>query len=259
MNLLKSSLTVVLVLLIHPDLHAQKLPGEQKDGLYAPTNVKADGKAIEWGNTFQAFNRATQIFYTMANDDENLYLVIQADQEPTIAKILSGGITLSIKSRVNDKKTPPLTLMYPIISYLDKYTITTPLREITNVEKMMTKVNERLPLVAKQIRISGFSEITDPDISIYNELGIKAVSQVDARRAYTYELQLPVKYFRHLVDGKGAFDYNVTLNGVVDPPGTVVVGGRPAGSPPITGSDGVPVFDMFSPTDFTATYILVKK
>jgi len=225
--------------------------------MYAPDGIRIDGKPDEWGGTFQAFNRSTSVFYSMANDEQNLYLVIQCDQQPTIAKILSGGITLVLKSS-KDKQTMPVKVVYPLISYTDKYTISIPLREEANVDKMAAKINQQLPTVAKTINISGIRDIKEPTVSIYNDLGIKAVSQVDTRRAYTFELQVPLKYFRHLTDENGTFDYNVIVNGVEDPPGTITVGGSSSGGQ-AKSVDGAQVFDMFSPTDFKATYTLVKK
>lgn len=61
----------------------------------------------------------------------------------------------------------------------------------------------------------------------------KAVLAVDTRRAYTIEWQVPLKYLRHLISADGSFDYNIIVNGVVNPPGTIVVGGgRIGGAPP---------------------------
>ena len=37
--------------------HAQKLPKVQKTSIRAPENIKIDGKANEWDNKYQAFNR----------------------------------------------------------------------------------------------------------------------------------------------------------------------------------------------------------
>ena len=41
-------------------------------------NLKIDGKANEWGESFAASNKRTSLLYSLANDDKNLYLVIKA-------------------------------------------------------------------------------------------------------------------------------------------------------------------------------------
>ncbi|MBC7401019.1 MAG: hypothetical protein H7289_13850, partial [Mucilaginibacter sp.] len=54
--------------------NAQKLPKVQTASIAAPTNIKIDGKATEWGNKFQAFNRTTEVYYTLSNSATKLYL-----------------------------------------------------------------------------------------------------------------------------------------------------------------------------------------
>ena len=78
---------------------AQKLPNVQQTGLRAPAKVKIDGKTTEWGN-FTADNYATGLHYTMANDDKNLYLAIQADDANVLTKLTNHGVALSIHPRV---------------------------------------------------------------------------------------------------------------------------------------------------------------
>jgi hypothetical protein len=79
----------------------QKLPGKQEGSLLAPPKVKIDGKATEW--TFRAYNIATDVFYTMAHDNDNIYLVIKAADESSVRKIISSGITFSVNNTA--KKT----------------------------------------------------------------------------------------------------------------------------------------------------------
>jgi hypothetical protein len=89
-------------------LHAQKLPNVQTISLRAPAGVKIDGKTKEWNNRFQCYNHATSLFYTIANDDENLYLVIKAIDRDICKKIIGGGITLTFKRQMPEKITTRL-------------------------------------------------------------------------------------------------------------------------------------------------------
>ncbi|MFD2147970.1 hypothetical protein [Mucilaginibacter antarcticus] len=82
---------------------AQRLPDLQKESLRAPADIKIDGKPAEWDNKFRAFNKSTEVFYTIANDDNRLYLTIQADRRNIINKIINGGVALTIKK--GGKKT----------------------------------------------------------------------------------------------------------------------------------------------------------
>jgi len=100
---------------------AQKLPNVQPStGLRVPANIKVDGKTTEWDNSFQAYNHATDVFYTIANDDDKLYLVIQATDKQIVNKIIGGGVTFSIQKsgKKNDKDAVSIT--YPIFDAKDR-------------------------------------------------------------------------------------------------------------------------------------------
>src|SRR5882757_8506123 len=97
-------------------VNAQKLPNKQEVSLRAPVGVKVDGKALEWNNHFQAYNHSTDIFYTMCNDDDNLYLVVQAEDFGTIRKITQGGVTLSIDKPGADNHKNRISITYPVVA-----------------------------------------------------------------------------------------------------------------------------------------------
>ena len=70
---LKSLAYFSLVLcFVEPVLAQQKLNNIQKDSFYAPTGVRIDGNTAEWEDKYQAFNKATGIYYSIANDSTNL-------------------------------------------------------------------------------------------------------------------------------------------------------------------------------------------
>ena len=76
-------LMLVLLLLINFSASAQK-DKIQKNNFRAPINVKIDGKLNEWGDKLQAYNTSTDIFYTISNDDDNLYLAVAATKNNTL-------------------------------------------------------------------------------------------------------------------------------------------------------------------------------
>jgi hypothetical protein len=261
-NPLKPYLFAALLLSIAINADAQKLPSEQKESVYAPANPKIDGKPTEWTGKFQAKNSATMLTYVMANDEQNLYLTIQADQTPAIGKIFYGGISLVVKSH-KDKKLAPVKMTYPLVSLNERSEIVIPLRDKkNNTDSVVTIVNQWLGKSAKKIVIEGFTDITDPDVSVYNEFGLKAAAQVDNTRTITFEYCLPLKYIKHLLDENAAFDYSIIVNGDKLEPGTVVMRGSSlsGGGGGIMSVSVSPVgSDIFSPTDLKATYTLSKK
>lgn len=263
-------LSGALLLLIHLNSFGQKLPSEQKEAVYAPANVKIDGKPTEWNGKFQAKNSATLLTYVMANDEQNLYLSIQADQTPALGKIFYDGISLVIRSR-KDKNLKPVKMTYPLVTNIERTAIVLPLRDKkNNTDSVVALVNDELSRSAKKILVDGIAEITDPDVSIYNEVGLKAAVMVDNTRTMTFEYLLPLKYIKHLLDENGAFDYSIVVNGAKIEPGTTIVAGSRVGGGASFGSAGgsgggmtisvAPIGgDIFSPTDLKATYKLAKK
>ncbi len=236
---------------------AQKLPTKQTTSIYAPANVKIDGRATEWGK-LQAFNLATEITYTMANDNDKLYFVFSAAQIQVIEKVLAGGITLTV-SAVDNKTATPVAITYPIVPFLNvqiSYNIRekAPLRQ-SAVDSVNNKISGHL----KEIKVSGIKEITENSISVYNELGIKGAQYVGADKLYTCELALPLSYIKHLVNSKGTFNYNIQVNGldmknVKEFGGVSIYDATPSDQPVAYGAS----YNK-APTYFNAQYTLASK
>src|SRR5476649_669100 len=111
----KSIFSLFTGLLVVTGLHAHHLPEKQTVSLRAPSAVKIDGKADEWPEPLQAYNHATDIYYTIANDDNYLYLCIEATQQAVINKIINGGITFSIHKYGDKKdKNNVVSVTYPV-------------------------------------------------------------------------------------------------------------------------------------------------
>lgn len=253
---------------------AQKLPTVQQAGLYAPANIKVDGKATEWDNKFQAYNKSTAVFYTMANDADNLYLVMQATDRLIIDKILTNKLTFTILN-AQDKNIVPISIITPSFPGNNSYfsnLMKNPSDSLVNV------TNKALAANLKELKTTGISVITDPIISVYNDYGIKFAVRADNEKACNFELQLPIKYMSHLI-AANSFSYKIQVNGLdLNRPARVVVnkgsdggsivnadgGGAAALAGPgivITqmGSAGGPMSELMSDTNFTGTYTLVKK
>jgi len=261
---------------------AQKLPNVQQAGLRAPDNIKIDGKAMEWNNQFRAYNKATDIYYTLSNNDENLYLTVQVIDPRIIEKTFAGGLTLTVKNPDKKNKTMPVMLTFPIIATTERGALIHKIKDPeTNIETELTGINNQLSTVLKEIHIKGITGI-DTIISVYNETGIKAVSKFDIKKAYTYELAIPLKYLQTCLDNDGGFNYNIRLNGLNLSSMTIVsINGKSVGanSPELAeamskimsgnvssvsvdangrATRGGSMSDLLNPTDFDGEYTLAK-
>ncbi len=246
---------------------AQKLPNKQEAAVFAPDKVKIDGKTTEWGDKFQAYNKATELFYTIANDNENLYLTVQAT-EPLIArKIIAGGLTLTISSADKAKKNQNVTITYPVFDRknppnIDLKKNTDDLFQL-DYDIYIFEINEQFAKKSKEIKLSGISDIKDTLISVYNDHKIKAMGAFNDKKHYTYELALPLKYIRLLINNLSEFNYNITLNGSTYMEGARIEylegGGIRITSPGTSAPSMADMKAASSPTDFSGQYTLAKK
>jgi hypothetical protein len=272
---------------------AQKLPNVQEGSVYAPTKVKIDARIDEWGDMLRADNKTTDIFYTVANDDKNLYLIIKSTNQMINNKILAGGINFTINTTAKKKDK-------------DAFVVTFPLVDAKNLRNMVMQrmgggpgagpqqmdsakiasMRKSAVAAAKEIKLVGFKDIADSVVSIYNEYGIKAALDYDRNGNLVSELAIPLKYLGDFKE----MAYNIKLNGLninaMFPGagamfgggmpgggggGNVVVvraggggdnirmGGDGGGRPPAGMPSMSDMQNMISPTDFWGKYVLAKK
>ncbi len=209
----------VLLLFTAPAI-AQKLPNVQTASLRAPANIKIDGKATEWNNQFQAYNSATDIFYTIANDKDKLYLVVQSSDEYIIKKMIWGRVMLTVNRTAKKESNDDITISYPIINLSNRPDINFKEKpkiiegnpaSIAEADEYMRATNKRFNERSKLIKVTGVKGL-DTLIAVYNTEGIQAAGAFDNKFAYTYELALDLKVLGIDVNSTDKFFYRITLN-----------------------------------------------
>src|ERR1700761_5505119 len=113
------SLNTILFILIAGIFNtaiAQKVSNIQQGSVAAPAGLKIDGKLTEWGPELQAYNKSTKLWYTLANDDQDIYLAIKSTDAANINKILAGGITLTINTAGKKKDKDAFIITYPVVN-----------------------------------------------------------------------------------------------------------------------------------------------
>nr|WP_294793402.1 hypothetical protein [uncultured Mucilaginibacter sp.] len=244
---------------------AQKLPNTQQVSLHAPANAKIDGKANEWGDKLQAYNTTNRIFYTLANDNNYLYLVVRAADDYANEKA-TFGITLTLKTtQKSEKALKNISVTFPIQTDVPKHE---PIRDMVNffrglkkdapneakskLEQYRLPVNNGMDNVFKFIDVSGIKEIKEPSISIYNTEGIMVKALFDEEMRYVYELAIPLKYLTAHLSTTGKLSYNIRMGGIPD----VATNGAP--TPTIEGPAHPDFGYVRFPTDFSGEYTLSK-
>src|ERR1700761_4512772 len=105
-------------LFITVSAHAQKLSNIQETGIRAPAVIKIDGKLNEWGY-LQAYNKAANIYYTMANDDKNLYFIMKSTDQVINNKFLAGGVDITINTTGKKKEKDAYVVEYPLVDMVN--------------------------------------------------------------------------------------------------------------------------------------------
>lgn len=251
-------------ILVHFDALSQKLPNKQDISMRAPADIKIDGKSAEWKDNFQAYNSATQLFYTIANDDDNFYLTIKVVDLDVVRKIFFSGITLAMQKTGTKEK---ISVTYPLIEpnhpigFVGIYNRKGEPIDTSSKTKdsIMKRNNATLDRNCKYLRVTGINGFDT--ISVYNELGIKAAGRFNQAKAYILELAFPLKYADFITNKDAVFRYNIVINGF------------PAGSPgpnhpmPNSSPEMLEMIDKMNasyiaknaPTDFWGEYTLAKK
>jgi hypothetical protein len=243
--------------------NAQKLPNVQTAGIYAPANVKVDGKLTEWNNQLEAYNKTTALYYTMANSNDNLYLAIRVTDFVAMDKILGGGLSLTITG-----KNGAIAFTTPLTSATNRGNISKAARSSEAMtDSLANKLNKELATHSKEAGIKGISAITDPTISVYNEYGIKVSGYVGTDKTYTCEIAIPLKYITPILGGAEDFKYNIMVNGVMMNIVTATRNGEVVATQSAEMAammanikiNGASMMELSSPTDFSGTYTLIKK
>jgi hypothetical protein len=279
----KTYLTICLSFLTI-SLFAQKLPDVQQSIVNVPANLKIDGKATEWNETFAAENKRTDLFYSMTNDDKNLYLVIKSTASATTNKIMLGGITFVVNSQGKKKEKDAPTISYPIIVRANRQQggragqtrqgaqggFQNRAQQTTAQRDSVAMLQRKTQLAGvKEIKVAGFKSITDSLISIYNEYGIKAVASIDSKGAFIYELAVPLNMLDLSASNSKEIAYQIKLNGLVNTSfgggggnaGGNFGGGNRGGAGGSFGGGGNASGgqDLMNPTDFWGKYMIQKK
>jgi len=272
---IKKTGLLLCAVLAFTNAQSQKLPNVQQAGLRAPANIKIDGKPTEWGK-FAAYNAATSLRYTMANDDKNLYLAIQADDPNVLTKITNCGVLLIINPSGQKSDEGSVSINYPVFEL--RYN-TKPFIRFSNTggllpeqraamaanpDSMLNVANKRLHASDKFIRTGGIPGV-DTLLSVYNDKDIVAHEEFEKGMIYNYEIAIPLKYLNLPSGDRKMFAYHIVLNGMnVDRDMGLKMTVMPDGKMAMTlapGAVSIQSKDMpavTSKTDFWGEYILAK-
>jgi len=206
MNLKKISLLIAL-LISSRLLYAQEV--EENIRMVKP--FKADGISNEWNEPLNQYNDATRLAFALANDDQNLYFIIESLDPQTTFSILSGGITLNINTA--GKKKDGMKLTFPLMERpsVPKDIDASKDRYSQHTDEGMGMMHDPSTL-NKSIRVSGFKNIADGDLPADNQTGIETGMSIHPNKDLIYELSIPLAQLGVNLDLKKPLVYNIKIN-----------------------------------------------
>lgn len=173
--------------------------------IWAEKPILIDGFISDWKDSIQLYNEETKLYYSISNDQENIYFALKNTSEENLSKILARGISLSLNFENNKTKAPTVT--FPI---LDR----TPGKKQAETEELDPKeIQKRIISKIKEIKVDGFKELVDGGISLYNTYGIKAAMAFDENNDMIQEIAIPIRLIGIELGSTQLITYRIKING----------------------------------------------
>ena len=208
---LKGILALLLVLMTFIAT-AQKLPEVQSTGVWAPANLKIDGDANEWDNKFQAYNKTAGIYYTLSNNEDHLFLTVQATDPNMINKLVAGGLTFTIQKSGKKNDKDAMSIIYPYFTKKNRpyFNIKAEQGYSAVLKDSIAKADTKLlDYLMRTIRVSNISGV-DTLITVNNENDIKVAEAINNKLVCTWELSLSLKQLGISPAGVSKFVYHIS-------------------------------------------------
>lgn len=183
---------------------------EVEDNVRMVKPFKADGISNEWNEPLNEYNDATKLAFALANDDKNLYIVIESLDPQTTFSVLRGGITLNINTE--GKKKKGMNLIFP----LTDGPMNTENHDQAKEEMSYASGKGTLPSadgsIHKSVKVLGFKNIPDGNLPSDNTFGIETGMSINSNRDLIYELSIPLAQLQVDLDAKKPLMYNIKIN-----------------------------------------------
>jgi len=190
---------------IHPTLYAQKTDPDADVNLWVQHPVKVDGVSDEWHEPLNNYNTETKLAFALANDQQNLYLIIESLDEVTTRKLMSGGLTLDINTA--GKKKDGIKL-----NFLGMNQPPPPHEQNDSLHHNEPDINIEEQAGVHVIQVSGFKNIPDGSLAMPNKDGIEVAAAFNKQRDYICELAIPFAQLGLKGNEMKAIAYNIKIN-----------------------------------------------
>lgn len=203
--------TAIALSTIAPRTFAQKTSETLK---VPPANVKIDGNLRDWGDSLRYHNEEKKLDYSLANDQDNLYMAIRLSDHTEQMRVLAAGLTVSINTK--GKKKEEYSITFPVG---DQGSAPGFGRHNMNMADSVTQADRDELMRARltrlrNIKVVGFPDIEGDMITTSNTYGIHTAIDYDANGYLVYEAAIPLKFFHTDPKDKKEWAFDFKINGI---------------------------------------------
>lgn len=196
-----------LTIIFSSAAYAQKEDPDADTNIWASHPFIIDGNSAEWHEPLNNYNTATKLAFALANDQTNLYMVIESLDPATTSRMINGGITLNMN--IAGKKKDGIKLRF--LGMQPPPPLQRPDQNDT-VTHHQPENGDHLLHELKVIQVSGFKSIPDGILTIPNEKGLEIAAAFNKQGDYICELSIPLSSLDLKGNGLTAIAYNIKLN-----------------------------------------------
>ena len=173
-------------------------------------NIVIDGDDSDWESAISFFDEDSGLMYSIANDEENIYILVKATAEAAMTKFTMGGVEIWISTDGKEKRKTGIK--YPIpLSWEERFA-----SRSNNVTREDRRRQERERTYAN-MELRGFENIKDNSYKV-DELDIKA--EYNGKNGNTIaEYKIPFSTFCNpeQINSETVFALGIVLNGIQMP------------------------------------------
>jgi hypothetical protein len=177
-----------------------------------PANVVVDGDAKEWGDSLRYYDKENKIGYSLANDKENLYMIMRIKDRIQQIRVLKAGVTFSVDTRGKKRSSYSITFPVNLASTSDFNFRSVNSGPVTPKDREMLTRDRSYEL--KGIKVDGFKDFESGLLPATDNHGILTDLDYDAQGNLVCEAVIPLKNF-HVDDlTKNEWAFNFQVNGI---------------------------------------------
>ncbi len=208
---------------------------QASNGSFVPAKhltAQVDGSIQEWGTTDLQYDKKLKCVYSIASDENNVYVFVKSLDKAQEMRILDGGLEVWLDTE--SKGLNAIGVLFPLPQGPVLQTERTPFNKTQQKpDEKTAQLQSKLKLV--NYNLSGFKKEWNGNQSVKGNCPVKVAIDWDEKNNLVYELAIPYAALPNEIRAKmDILTLNIVINGISMPQDDNFRGGPPPGG----GGDG---------------------